>query len=155
MDIAISVLKRLGTKRYKKISLENISKEGGGVIGDLKISSDGKRIGAIMTTPKSPSNIYIIDFESKKAYRLTQSLLGNIPEEIMIQPELIKYKSFDGLEIQAFIYKPRHLVIEVVVVEVIVLLNLEPYYQYMAVLQLKKDQLMHMPDYTNILQITG
>ena len=25
----------------------------------------------------------------------------------MIQPELIKYKSFDGLEIQAFIYKRK------------------------------------------------
>ncbi|MGB8189059.1 MAG: prolyl oligopeptidase family serine peptidase, partial [Nitrososphaeraceae archaeon] len=80
-----------------------------GVIGALKISPDGQRIGAIMTTPKSPSNIYMIDLESKKVDRLTQSLLGNIPERKMIQPELIKYKSFDGLEIQAFIYKPRNL----------------------------------------------
>ena len=80
-----------------------------GVIGALKISPDGQRIGAIMTTPKSPSNIYMIDLESKKVDRLTQSLLGNIPERKMIQPELIKYKSFDGLEIQAFIYKPRNI----------------------------------------------
>ena len=80
-----------------------------GVIEALKISPDGKRIGVIMTTPKSPSNIYIIDVESKKVDRLTQSLLGNIPDRKMIQPELIRYKSFDGLEIQAFIYKPRNL----------------------------------------------
>ena len=80
-----------------------------GVIEALKISPDGKRIGVIMTTPKSPSNIYVIDIGSKKVDRLTQSLLGNIPDRKMIQPELIRYKSFDGLEIQAFIYKPRNL----------------------------------------------
>ena len=76
----------------------------------------------------------------------------------MIQPELIKYKSFDGLEIQAFIYKPRNLKeyknnnnnSGVIGTE-----DLEPYYQFMAVLQRKKDQLMHMLDFTNILQITG
>ncbi|MGA8403429.1 MAG: prolyl oligopeptidase family serine peptidase, partial [Nitrososphaeraceae archaeon] len=80
-----------------------------GVIEALKISPDGKRIGVIMTTPKSPSNIYVIDIGSKKVDRLTQSLLGNIPDRIMIQPEIIRYNSFDGLEIQAFIYKPRNI----------------------------------------------
>ena len=50
-----------------------------------------------MTTPTSPSNIYLIDMKTKKVDRLTESLLGNIPEGKMIQPELIKYKSFDGL----------------------------------------------------------
>ena len=91
----------------QKILSENISKEGG-VVGDLKISPVGKRIGVSMTTPTSPSNIYLIDMKTKKVDRLTESLLGNIPEGKMIQPELIKYKSFDGLGIQAFLYKPRN-----------------------------------------------
>ena len=77
-----------------------------GVIGDLKISPDGKRIGIIMATPTSPSNIYVIDIESKKVDRLTESLLGNIPDRKLVEPELIRYKSFDGLEIQAFLYRP-------------------------------------------------
>ena len=46
--------------------------------------------------------------KTKKVDRLTESLLGNIPEGKMIQPELIKYKSFDGLGIQAVLYKPRN-----------------------------------------------
>ena len=101
-------IKNTQNGEIQKITLENISKEGGGVVADLKISSDSKTIGVSMTTPTSPSNIYLIDIETKKADRLTESLLGNIPEQIMIQPELIKYKSFDGMEIQAFLYKPRH-----------------------------------------------
>ncbi len=84
--------------------ISEISKKG--VIGEVKISSDGKRIGVIMTTSGSPSNIYLVDMESKRVDRLTESLLGNIPNRKMIQPELIKYKSFDGLEIQAFLYRP-------------------------------------------------
>jgi Tol biopolymer transport system component len=39
--------------------IPEISKKG--VIGHVKISSDGKRIGVIMTTPGSPSNIYVVD----------------------------------------------------------------------------------------------
>jgi dipeptidyl aminopeptidase/acylaminoacyl peptidase len=34
-------------------------------------------------------------------------MLGNIPDRKMIQPELIKYKSFDGLEIEALLYRAR------------------------------------------------
>jgi dipeptidyl aminopeptidase/acylaminoacyl peptidase len=77
--------------------IPEISKKG--VIGHVKISPDGKRIGVIMTTPGSPSN--------KRVDRLTESMLGNIPDRKMIQPELIKYKSFDGLEIEALLYRAR------------------------------------------------
>jgi dipeptidyl aminopeptidase/acylaminoacyl peptidase len=81
-----------------------------------------------MTTPASPSDIYIIDInmnnekedhKNKKrkssVQKLSHSFLANIPENILIRPELIKYKSFDGLEISAFLYKPkeeRHRVVD-------------------------------------------
>jgi dipeptidyl aminopeptidase/acylaminoacyl peptidase len=78
------------------------------VIEGLKISPDEKRIGVMMSTPSSPSSIYVVDIESKSVERLTESLMGSIPKEKMIAPELIKYKSFDGLEIPAFFYRPRN-----------------------------------------------
>ena len=84
--------------------LSEISKKG--VIESLKISPDGKKVGVLMTTPVSPSNIYIIDIESNRVDKLTESLLGNIPDTRMRQPELIRYQSFDGLEIEALLYKP-------------------------------------------------
>jgi len=85
--------------------IPEISKKG--VIGGAKISSDSKRIGVIMTTAGSPSNIYVVDIQTKRVDKLTESLLGNIPDTKMIQPELIKYKSFDGLEIEALLYSAR------------------------------------------------
>ena len=50
--------------------IPEISKKG--VIGGSKISSDGKRIGVTMTTPSFPSNIYVVDMESKRVDRLTR-----------------------------------------------------------------------------------
>ena len=47
--------------------ISEISKKG--VIGEVKISSDGKRIGVIMSTPKSPSNIYVIDMQNMRVDR--------------------------------------------------------------------------------------
>jgi dipeptidyl aminopeptidase/acylaminoacyl peptidase len=84
-----------------------------GVIEDLKLSADGKRMGIMMTTPITPSDIYLIDIGKDKDYnnnniqKITHSLLGNIPENLLIRPDLIRYKSFDGLEISAFLYKPK------------------------------------------------
>jgi dipeptidyl aminopeptidase/acylaminoacyl peptidase len=79
-----------------------------GVIGDLKISPDGKSIGLLMSTPISPANIYILDIEREKVEMLTDALIGNIPEDKMIQPEPMKYNSFDGLEIYVFLYRPKN-----------------------------------------------
>ncbi|MGC2570170.1 MAG: prolyl oligopeptidase family serine peptidase [Candidatus Nitrosopolaris sp.] len=85
-----------------------------GVIEDLKLSANGKRLGIMMTTPITPSDIYVIDIGENKDYnnnnniqKITRSLLGNIPENLLIRPDLIRYKSFDGLEISAFLYKPK------------------------------------------------
>ena len=39
--------------------------------------------------------------------KISHSLLGNLPENLLIKPDLIKYKSFDGLEVSAFLYKPK------------------------------------------------
>jgi len=91
-----------------------------GVIEDLKLSPNGNRIGIMMTTPASLSDIYVIDinmnnekeeYKNKKrkssVQKISHSFLANIPENILIRPELIKYKSFDGLEISALLYKPK------------------------------------------------
>jgi dipeptidyl aminopeptidase/acylaminoacyl peptidase len=49
-----------------------------------------------------------LDIERERLERLTDALIGNIPEDKMVQPELIKYNSFDGVEIQALLYRPNN-----------------------------------------------
>ncbi len=84
-----------------------------GVIEDLKLSSNGKRIGIMMDMPTSPTNIYLIDLnknedDDNNCTRVTTSLYGNLSDDKLVTPQLIKYKSFDGLEISAFIYVPNN-----------------------------------------------
>ncbi len=82
-----------------------------GVIEDIKFSPDGKRIGIMMDSPVSPTNILMVDLSKANESRyeqITTSLLGNIPQHMLIKPEIIKYKSFDGLEVSAFLYRPKN-----------------------------------------------
>ncbi len=80
-----------------------------GVIEKLKLSTDGKRIGLMMDCPTSPTNVYVVDIDKDGKYpctRVTTSLLGNLSEDTLVRPQLLKYKSFDSLEISAYFYKP-------------------------------------------------
>jgi dipeptidyl aminopeptidase/acylaminoacyl peptidase len=107
------------TKNLRNGQVEEITNlSSNGVIENLKLSPDGKRLGIMMTTPTSPSDIYVLNIENTKEdhfnnknksniQKLSHSFLGNIPETVLIKPELIKYKSFDELEISAFLYKPK------------------------------------------------
>ena len=66
----------------------------------------------MMDMPTSPTNIYLIDLnkndDNNNCTRVTTSLYGNLSDDKLIKPQLIKYKSFDGLEISAFIYVPNN-----------------------------------------------
>ena len=103
--------KNLGNGEVEEIT--NLSSNG--VVEDLKLSADGKRMGIMMTTPTSPSDIYLVDIgkdnnknENKNnIQKISHSLLGNLSENLLIKPDLIKYKSFDGLGVSAFLYKPK------------------------------------------------
>ncbi|MDF0681169.1 MAG: prolyl oligopeptidase family serine peptidase [Candidatus Nitrosocosmicus sp.] len=83
-----------------------------GVIEDLKLSTDGKRIGIMMDMPTSPTNIYLIDLEKNEEVnnctRVTTSLYGNLSDDVLVKPQLIRYKSFDELEVSAFLYVPNN-----------------------------------------------
>ena len=83
-----------------------------GVIEDLKLSTNGKRIGIMMDMPTSPTNIYLIDLEKNEednnCTRVTTSLYGNLSDDILVKPQLIRYKSFDELEVSAFLYVPNN-----------------------------------------------
>ncbi len=85
-----------------------------GVIENLKLSSNGKRIGVMIDCPTSPTNIYIIDQirseeNNNNCAKITTSLYGNLSENVLIRPQLIKYKRFDTLEIPAFLYIPNNI----------------------------------------------
>lgn len=57
-------------------------------------------------TSKSPNSLYAYNFETKELKRLTNSLNPEINTGDLASAEVVRYKSFDGLEIPAIYYKP-------------------------------------------------
>ncbi len=55
---------------------------------------------------RSPSDIYSWATAANTVTRWTASETGGIPAKQFVEPELVKWKSFDGKEITGFLYKP-------------------------------------------------
>ncbi len=77
-----------------------------GVIGTMTISPDGSKIGMLLVRPQHPAEIYVIDLASQMLTQLTDGALGGVDEADLVRPELVTYRSFDGHDIPAFLYKP-------------------------------------------------
>jgi dipeptidyl aminopeptidase/acylaminoacyl peptidase len=55
---------------------------------------------------RSPSDVYTWSIAKNTVSRWTTSETGGIPAKQFAEPELVKWKSFDGKEITGFLYKP-------------------------------------------------
>ena len=80
-----------------------------GVYSNLQFGPDSAIIGLTINRPIGPANVYTANLDTGTVQRLTQSFLGGVPESAMVEPELIRYRSFDGREIPAFLFKPHGL----------------------------------------------
>ena len=55
----------------------------------------------------TPSNLYVYDLESEELTKITDVLNQEITPEHLVTAEVVRYPSFDGLEIPAIYYKPH------------------------------------------------
>jgi dipeptidyl aminopeptidase/acylaminoacyl peptidase len=72
----------------------------------VSIAPSEKVMRLTIGTSKSPSDVYVYEFESKKLSRLTNTLNPAISPNDLVAADVVRYKSFDGLEIPAIFYKP-------------------------------------------------
>lgn len=77
-----------------------------GIITGLKFSPDGKRLAFSLTAPNSAGDVWVAEMRSKRLVRWTTSELGLIDPGTLIEPQLVRFPSFDGLQIPAFVYRP-------------------------------------------------
>jgi len=78
-----------------------------GVVGGLNFSENGKFLAFTFNSAKNNSDIWLYDLESKKLTQITKSERSGIPQESFVEPQLIKFRSFDGREIPAWYYLPN------------------------------------------------
>ncbi|MBK9336121.1 MAG: S9 family peptidase [Lewinellaceae bacterium] len=72
----------------------------------VSIAKSEKKMRLTVGTSKAPSNLYVYDFDTRELKKLTNTLNPEINADDLVTAEVVRFKSFDGLEIPAIYYKP-------------------------------------------------
>jgi dipeptidyl aminopeptidase/acylaminoacyl peptidase len=78
-----------------------------GVLREITWSKDGKRLAYTIDSADDASDVWVWDVEKRVHWRATRSTTGGIPRASFAEPALVRYATFDGREIPAFLYLPR------------------------------------------------
>ncbi len=78
-----------------------------GNVLSVSISRSEERMRLSIGTSRSPVDNYVYEFESKELKRLTHTLNPEIDPAHLVSAEVVRFPSFDGLEIPAIYYKPH------------------------------------------------
>lgn len=81
-----------------------------GYVQGVSISPTEKNMIVYVISDRSPVNLYTFNFASQKFDKLTNSLNPEIDPTDLVDAEVIRFKSFDGLQIPAIFYKPKNAV---------------------------------------------
>jgi dipeptidyl aminopeptidase/acylaminoacyl peptidase len=76
-----------------------------GQISGLEFAPWGA-LGFSLASAKSPTDAYALDPASLKITRWTKSETGGLDPAANVEPELVAVKSFDGLPVSGFLYRP-------------------------------------------------
>ncbi|MGH9941696.1 MAG: prolyl oligopeptidase family serine peptidase [Pyrinomonadaceae bacterium] len=101
---ARTVIKIYDAGTNKPVALPKVP---GGDITGVNISRSERLMAFYLNGDRSPSNLYVYDFATKKATKLTDSLNPRIDANDLVDAQVVRYKSFDGMEIPAILYKPH------------------------------------------------
>ncbi len=83
-----------------------------GLVGSIGFSPDGGRLAMTLNTPQTPSDTFVLELgEDPLAHgeltRWTHSEVGGLDTDTFVEPELVRFESFDGLSAPAWVYKPE------------------------------------------------
>ncbi len=78
-----------------------------GEITSVTISRSERKIAFYHSGARTPRDLYIYDLGSGELAKITDSQNPEIDPEDLVEAEVVRYKSFDGLEIPAILYKPH------------------------------------------------
>lgn len=77
-----------------------------GACGGCKWHPDGSMFAVTFASAQSTSDVYVVKPATKEVVRWTESELGGLVASNLVEPELIRWKSFDDKEITGFYYAP-------------------------------------------------
>ncbi len=77
-----------------------------GVLTALDFSPDGSKLAIGLSTARSAGDVWTHDVAGGELTRWTMSELGDLDPARLVEPELIRFTSFDGLSVPALVYRP-------------------------------------------------
>ncbi len=78
-----------------------------GDITGVNISDSEKLMSFYVSSSKSPSNLFVYNFETQEVKQLTNTMSKDIDPSDLVAGEAVRFKSYDGLEIPCLLYKPK------------------------------------------------
>jgi dipeptidyl aminopeptidase/acylaminoacyl peptidase len=78
-----------------------------GVIKAMTLASAGDRLAVIFDRATHAPTLIELNLRTGAITELTQSMLGGIDPTEMIEPELVRFPTFDGRETPAWLFRPR------------------------------------------------
>jgi len=78
-------------------------------ISSVNIARSEEIMSFYVNGSRSPNNLYTYDFTTGEVNQLTQSLNPKIDPRDLVDAQIVRYESFDGLEIPALLYKPHQI----------------------------------------------
>jgi dipeptidyl aminopeptidase/acylaminoacyl peptidase len=84
-----------------------IALPGKGLVGALEFSRDNRRLAFSFNGARYNPDVWVYDMSSRALTQLTHSSRAGIPQATFVEPELVRFKSFDGREIPAWYFRPQ------------------------------------------------
>lgn len=79
-----------------------------GVLSNLGFSHDGTKLAIGLSTATTSGDVWSWNIAQGGLTRWTTSELGGLDPAQLAEPELVRFKSFDGLSVPAFVYRPKN-----------------------------------------------
>jgi dipeptidyl aminopeptidase/acylaminoacyl peptidase len=76
-------------------------------ITSVNISESEDLMAFYVSSSKSPQNLYVYNFNTEDYKKLTNTLNPELSTDDLVEGKVVRYNSFDGLEIPAILYKPH------------------------------------------------
>ena len=77
-----------------------------GVAGGVSFDADAERFAFTATASTQNANVHLADVETGETDRWTLASTAGIPERTFVDPDLVRFESFDGREIPAYFSLP-------------------------------------------------
>jgi dipeptidyl aminopeptidase/acylaminoacyl peptidase len=101
---ARTVIRVLDRQTGREVTLPGLPP---GDLAQVRFSRDESKVALLVSSDTSPNDIYVVDLVGGASRRLTQALNPAIREADLVATEVVRYRSFDGLEIPSILYRPK------------------------------------------------